>query len=128
MSNLTWETMELEEQLSFSTSYLDFTLAPRRFRAFRLHLGEEEISDEKGDLHFFDLIWFRSTGELIAAEVEESLGTVLPLNFKLKKSTDRYLFLGKFREEEIDDLLPYQGHIIKHLWTLAQLKEPNVQL
>ena len=112
MSNLTYD------QLVLFTNYGEFTLAPRRFRSFRLHLGEEVILDRESDHHVFDVIWFRETEELIAVEVEKSLGTVLPLNFRLKKSMDRYFFLGIFSEKGIDDLLPFQGHIIEHLWVL----------
>lgn len=116
MSDLSLEP--LYEQLIIDDDYLEFTLAPRRFRSFRLHLGQEVILDENGGVHCFDLVWFRETEELVAAEVEKKLGVVLPLNFELKKSTGRYLFLGQFTEEGIDDLLPFQGHIIRRLWAL----------
>ena len=112
MNDLTYEGLVP----SLFSGYLQFTLTPRRFRGFRLHLGEEVIMDERGDSHVFDLIWFKDTEELVASEVEEALGLVLPFNFKLKKSTDRYLFLGNFTEKGIDDLLVYKGRIIRHLW------------
>ena len=116
MSDLTYERLAIT--MNSCSNYLEFTLAPKRFRSFRLHLSEEEIIDENGTPHYFDLIWFKDTEELIAAEVEESLGLILPLNFKLKKSTDRYLFLGSFTEKGIDDLLLHRGGIIKYLWEL----------
>ena len=111
MNDLTYEGLSP----SLFSGYLQFTLTPRRFRGFRLHLGEEVIMDEKGDSHVFDLIWFKDTEELVAAEVEEALGVILPFNFKLKKNTDRYLFLGNFTEKGIDDLLVHKGKIIRYL-------------
>ena len=112
MNDLTYEGLSP----SLLPGYLQFTLTPRRFRGLRLHLGEEVIMDEKGEAHIFDLVWFKDTEELVASEVEEALGLVLPFNFKLKKSTDRYLFLGNFTEKGIDDLLVHKGRIIRHLW------------
>lgn len=104
------------EALEFHDGYLDWTLRPQRLRSFRLHLGEETIPDEDGGSHLFHLIWFRATGELIAVEIEETFGHILPLNRRLCRSTDRYLYLGNFSEEGIDELLVHQGYIIKHLW------------
>ena len=114
MNDLTYEGLSP----SLLSGYLQFTLTPRRFRGFRLHLGEEVITDEKGDSHVFDLVWFKDTEELVASEVEEALGLVLPLNFRLRRSTDKYLFLGNFTEEGIDDLLVHKGRIIRYLWEL----------
>jgi len=114
MNDLTYEGLSP----SLLSGYLQFTLTPRRFRGFRLHLGEEVITDEKGDPHVFDLVWFKDTEELVASEVEEALGLVLPLNFRLRRSTDKYLFLGNFTEEGIDDLLVHKGRIIRYLWEL----------
>lgn len=116
MSELTYERLAIT--MNSQSNYLEFTLTPKRFRSFRLHLGEEAVLDDNGAPHYFDIIWFRDTEELIAVEVEESLGVVLPLNFRLKKSTDRYLFLGSFTEQGIDDLLIHQGSIIEYLWEL----------
>ena len=112
MSNPTYE------QLVFFTNYPSFTLSPRRFRSYRLHLGEEEVEDKGGDTHYFDLVWFKETEDLVAVEIEESLGMILPSNFRLKRSTDRYLFLGQFTEKGIDDLLVHRGGIIEYLWAL----------
>jgi len=112
MSNLIYEQFDIRDD------YFEFTLHPKRFRSFRLHLGEEEMPDTFREVHFFDIVWFRGTEELIAAEIERSFGTILPLDFRLKKSTGKYLYLGNFTEKEIDDLLPFRGHIIKHLWAL----------
>jgi len=100
--------------------YLQFTLARKRFRSFRVHLGEEAIPDKDGEVHVFDLVWFKDTKDLIAVEVEESLGIILPFNFKLKRNTDKYVSLGKFTEKEIDELLVYRGRIIEHLWGLRE--------
>ncbi len=105
------------EQLTFRIDYLAFTLSPKRFRSFRLHLGEEGILNEEGDdVRHFDVVWFRDTEELVAVEVKESLGIILPLGFKLKKNTERYLFLGCFTEREIDKLVIHSGGIIAFLF------------
>ena len=108
------------EQLAFmlNEDYLKFTLRRKRLYSFRLHLGEERVEDANGGAHHFDIVWFKDSEELIAVEIEESLGVVLPLNFRLKRSTDRYLFLGSFTEKGIDDLLMHHRGIIPHLWRL----------
>ncbi len=116
MSNFAYERLAVT--MNSCSNYLQFTLAHGRFRSFRLHLGEEEVEDENGDAHIFDLVWFKDTEELVAVEVEEMLGVILPLNFRLKRNTDRYLFLGQFTEEGVDDLLVHRGRIIEYLWEL----------
>ena len=105
------------EQLTFRIDYLAFTLSPNRFRSFRLHLGEEWVhNEESDDIHHFDIVWFKSTEELVAVEVEESIGIILPLGFKLKKNTGRHLFLGCFTEREIDKLIIHSGGIIDFIF------------
>jgi len=108
------------EQLStmMNDDYLKFTLRFNRLRGSRLHAGKEKVMDEDGATHSFDLTWFKNTEELIAVEIEEELGTILPANFKLRKGTDRYLWMGNFTEKGMSDLLVYRGGIIEHLWRL----------
>ena len=107
------------DKLPLISDYLSFSLDLKRRKSFRLHVSNEMIPDDNGDDHSFDVTWYEATGELVAVEVEESLGTVLPIRFKLKRGTDKYLFLGVFTEKGVDDLRKkHEGGIVEYLWSM----------
>ena len=108
--------VKYEDMVPFQGGFQIYASGYTRMKSFRAHLKPEVIYDAEGELHIFDVIWFKTTGELIAAEVEEDLGTILPSHRRLRRYRGNYTHLGTFSEQEIDDLLLFEGSVIQYLW------------
>ena len=103
------ELLTVASECLLQQSYSTFALAPGRCRSMVERLGAKWYLAEQHNGPQFELIWFKTTEELVALEITKQIGFILPQGIERFERTGRYLPLGKVAYDDLNAIRKLKG-------------------